>query len=298
MYSQYTCKGEIEAEQKHDIQTKVKGLIMYKICGTSRNSLDSICLSSFLGLVITGIYSNYYTIFFAVSSFMSLITTSMVAGIGNNIVVKNREDNYLDMKRIDFVYMWITSVFLVCMMNIFQPFMELWLGKDLLFPFPVVVFFSIYFYTLKMGDVRAMYSDAIGLWWENRYRTFLEAICNIVLNVLLVKYIGVYGVILATVISLIVGFVMAGRVLFKNFFGIEKYKEYLFSHIIYMTVTLAVTLVSYAICNMVQGSAIFIIVIRLFICIVISNVLLRLFYGNLEIFKDVSELIKRLIYRG
>lgn len=47
---------------------------------------------------------------------------------------------------------------------------------------------------LKAGDVRAMYSEAAGLWWKNRYRAIIEAIANVVLNYLLVKRWGVYGV--------------------------------------------------------------------------------------------------------
>ena len=82
--------------------------------------------------------------------------------------------------------------------------MKLWIGEDLMFPFLVVALIAVYFYMLKVGDIRAMYSDAAGLWWENRYRAIIESVVNIVLNYFLGKIWGVYGIILATLISLFV----------------------------------------------------------------------------------------------
>ena len=34
---------------------------------------------------------------------------------------------------------------------------------------------------LRIGDVRTIYVNATGIWWEMRYRAILEAACNIVL---------------------------------------------------------------------------------------------------------------------
>ena len=61
---------------------------------------------------------------------------------------------------------------------------------------------NIYFYMLKVGDVRSIYYSTTGMWWEMRYRSIVETIANLVLNVVLGYYFGINGIILATVISL------------------------------------------------------------------------------------------------
>ena len=61
-YPQYVCKCEVSKAQKKDIRKRVTGLMVYKICSTTRNSLDSVFISSMVGLVAVAIYSNYYTI--------------------------------------------------------------------------------------------------------------------------------------------------------------------------------------------------------------------------------------------
>ncbi len=61
----------------------------------------------------------------------------------------------------------------------------------------------IYLYTLCMGDVRSVYVTSAGLWWEGRYRSAAEAASNIVLNIVLGKYFGISGIIVATILSML-----------------------------------------------------------------------------------------------
>ena len=48
-YPQYVPDGEVSDSQKKDIRKRVFGLMVYKICSTTRNSLDSIFISSMVG---------------------------------------------------------------------------------------------------------------------------------------------------------------------------------------------------------------------------------------------------------
>ena len=72
-YPQYIAKGDVDKATKKELKKKVSGLVVYKICTTTRNSLDSIFISAFLGLNMVAIYNNYYLIMNAISTFMSVI---------------------------------------------------------------------------------------------------------------------------------------------------------------------------------------------------------------------------------
>lgn len=65
----------------------------------------------------------------------------------------------------------------------------------MIFSYYIVVAFATYFYTLKIGDIRGLYSDAAGLCWKNRYRAIAESLANIILNIILVQIYGVLGII-------------------------------------------------------------------------------------------------------
>ena len=62
MFPYIESRGTISVNAKKDIIEKTKGLLIYRICGMTRNALDNFFLSIFYGLVVVGIYNNYYYI--------------------------------------------------------------------------------------------------------------------------------------------------------------------------------------------------------------------------------------------
>lgn len=285
MYPEYKCYGTVSKEFLVGLRKKVKGLFLYKICGTSRNSFDNIFLSAFMGLTVVGMYNNYYYILISVSGIMSIISTSLLAGVGNSIVSESIEKNYQDMKRLNYIYMLITGWSATFMICLYQSFMRIWVGEKLMFTPSVAVLFTIYFYVLKMGDIRGVYSDAKGLWWENRNRTVIEAIMNIILNFIFVQIWGVNGVIIATILSLFIfGFIGGAIILFKYYFKsglIEFFKE----QGMYFIVSFFVCLVTVAICELFNFNSMMDVALKFLICCIVPPILYYLVYHRTKIFK-------------
>lgn len=272
-FPEYFCKGKLSTETKSVICNKVSGLMINKLCQVSRNSFDSIFVSAFLGLKITAMYSNYYYIMNAIIGIMSIFSSAMIAGVGNSIVVETTAKNYKDLKKINFIYMWICGWCTICLACLYQPFMKLWVGKSLMFDYPIVALFCIYFYALKMGDIRGMYSDAAGLWWENRYRAIIEALTNVVLNYVLAKYMGIYGILLATLISLIIiNFGFGSQIVFKYYFKNNELCEYFKLTFCYAFVTLITYFITAFVCMLFTVDGLVGLVIKGIICIIVPNV--------------------------
>ncbi|WP_028515424.1 lipopolysaccharide biosynthesis protein [Ruminococcus flavefaciens] len=286
-YSQFKPKGEVSQEKKKEIKVKISGLIINKVCQVTRNSLDSICISSFLGLTITAMYNNYYYVITTLIGFCVVILSSMQSGIGNSVVTESVEKNYEDMEKLNFVYMWLNGFCTVCLVCLYQPFMKLWQGENMMFPLQVAILFSVYYYALKMGDIRGLYSDGLGLWWENRYRALAETVANLVLNIVLGYFFGVYGIICATLISLlIINFGFGSKIVFVHYFKNEKIGKYFFYHFFYATVTALACILTYLICIQFHFSSMFLeLLIRCVICIIIPNIVFFLIYHKTKMFK-------------
>ena len=295
MYPEYKCDGEVSDIEKKSIRKKVTGLMIQKICATTRNSFDSIFISSFLGLTIVAIYSNYYSVLNAVISFLGIISVSIVASIGNSIVLESKEKNYNDMKKFNFMYMWISGLATVLLLCLFQPFMKLWMGDNYLLPLSSVILLSLYFYSLKLGDIRSAYFEAVGLWYEGRFRALLETIVNIVLNYFLGKYFGVNGIILATIISIIlVNFCYGSTIIFKYYFTNVSVIDYFKSQLYYSFATLVACVISFMICNQIDINPIMQIVVNVIVCLFISNFIYILFYRNKKEYIESKKFINRL----
>ena len=270
--------------------------MVQKVCATTRNSLDSIFISAFIGLNAVAIYNNYYTILNAIVGVMSIFSSAITAGIGNSIVTETIDKNYKDMNKFNFIYMWIAGWCTICLVCLYQPFMELWMGQEYMFPLSMVILFCIYFYALEIGVVRGAYSDAKGLWWENRYRAIAETITNIALNWILVNIFGIYGIIIATLISLlIVNFAYGSQILFKYYFTNKKFIDFFKAHGIYALVTSILSLVTYYICSFIKIDGILELIAKGTICIVIPNILYFLIYRKTAIFQEALNFIKNYI---
>lgn len=296
MLPKYHPEGQISKELHANIREKVSGLVVTSVCVVSRNAFDSIFVSMFLGLVDTTMYNNYYYIMNSIIAVMIVPASSIMAGLGNSVAVETPEKNYRDMNRLNFAYMWVSGWFTVCLLCLYQPFMKIWMGEALMFPFSVVVLFCLYFYVLKMGDIRGLYVEATGIWWEQRFRSIAEAVANLVLNYLLGKYYGVYGIIAATLISLfLINFCYGSTIIFRHYFKGQRIREYFGSNALYATVTAVIAVVTLWLCSLVHLGDFAVLVVRMLICTLVPNALYYLFYRHTKQYREsVPWIMERL----
>ena len=72
-----------------------------------------------------------------------------------------------------------------------------------------------------------VFREATGTFYNDRWKPLLEGCVNIVLSILFVQWIGVTGVIVATIITnLLICHVIEPYVLYKNAFGLSPKKYY------------------------------------------------------------------------
>ncbi|SCY46365.1 Membrane protein involved in the export of O-antigen and teichoic acid [Butyrivibrio hungatei] len=294
-YPQYSCKGNIKKEKKANIIQNIKGLMIGKVCLVSRNALDNIFVSTFLGSVMVTIYGNYYYIMNAVTGMMTVFMTSLSAGVGNSIATEPVEKNYKDMNMLVFIYAWVSGLALSCMFCLYQPFMMNWMKEEeMLLPLVDVILFCAYFYSMTMGDVRSLYATSAGLFWENRVYVIAETVTNLVLNYVLAKMYGIHGIIIATLLSILfINFVWGSAVLFKHYF--KKYNVMVFygRHLLYFTIAIIGTIASYAVTRLIPNKGWLSLIPMLSVCVIVPNIIFLLFYCRRDEFKVACAFIKR-----
>lgn len=287
-YPDLYCEGTLPQEDKNTIKQHVKGIALQKLCSTSRNSLDSIVISMFIGLTTIAMYSNYFYIMTAVHSILYLVPNAIRPTVGNSVASESVEKNYSDFSCMYFIYIWITGVFTTCLMCLYQPFMELWMGTELMFPLSTVALFGIYFALLCFSDIIALYKDAAGLWWYGRYRVVLEAVANLILNFLLGYLWGINGILLATIITIaLIGHGYGSWIVFHYYFKGKNYWHFVLLQLMYLTVICVICALSLGVCSLIPSNNLMVnIVIRLVVCAIISNLALWTILGRQQIYKQ------------
>ena len=297
IFPDITCRGKLSEEKMKDITVRVKGLMIQKFCMISRNAFDSIFVSSFIGLVDTAKYNNYYYIISAISGIMNILGQAIKAGVGNSIVTESREKNHADMEKLNFIYMWIVAWLFTCLICLYQPFMELIYGKDMLFPFSIAILFALYFYVLKMGDIRAVYVEAIGMWWENRYRAIAEVAANLLLNYFLGKNYGVIGIVAATLVSLLVfNFFWGSTIIYRYYYVGISALIYYKQHALYAAVGFLTAGITFGVCSLVSSGGFTGFFLKGLICFALPNLILLVCYGRTKQFEAGKEVLGRAFH--
>ena len=92
----------------------------------------------------------------------------------------------------------------------------------------VMIVFCVYFFSTHFSRVAHLYRQAAGLWWQDRYRPIVETVVNLGLNILLVRFIGVTGVMFSTIFCIVfIEGTWGTRILFKYYFTEEKQSRYM-----------------------------------------------------------------------
>lgn len=289
--------GDISNELKSELTKQVKAIFIGKMSDIARNSFDNIILSSFFGLVTVAIYGNYFYIYSAIYGVMNIIINGVIASVGNSIATESPEKNYRDMLTFNTVFMIVVGFCTVCLLNLYQPFMLIWMkgNSSMLMSNFNMGLMCLYFYAINMTYVRSMYLDGKGLFFESRWWCIVESIANLLLNIVLGKLLGITGVIIATIITIFIfNFLGRNSVLFKFYFKKSK-KEFYGHHLLYFAMTCIICIITFSICQFVDLNGVWGLIIRLAICSVISPVLYFLFLFKTKQFTEVKRLVLSIL---
>ena len=82
-------------------------------------------------------------------------------------------------------------------------FITQWVGAACLFGFDTMVLMCVYFFVHTIRRTIIMYRDAAGMWVDNRWQPIVSAIVNLTLNIVLIHLIGINGIVISTIISMV-----------------------------------------------------------------------------------------------
>lgn len=295
MFPEYKASGKLDSKIAKNVNQKIQDLFTLKVGNVVIGTADSIVISAFLGLTVLAIYQNYYYIMNTIILFVGIIFTSCTGGIGNSLVTESKEKNFNDFCKFSFILIWIIGICTCCLLGLYQPFMEIWVGRNYLLENSGMVFFCIYFLVYELNQMLSLYKDAGGIWHEDRLRPLITGIINLLLNLLLVQYWGIYGILLATILSMsLVGIPWILHNLFNTLFKKRYLKFYIQKIIRYLLTIILCCVITYLICQLMPENTWVFFLIRILICVSVPNVIMYLFFKNTDEFMYSCELLSRI----
>lgn len=288
LYPEYVCKGTVEKGFVKKLCIKVRALVGHKIGTTIITSSDSIVVSSILGLSVLGEYGNYHQIVASLISLIGVIYSSITASIGNSLIKLDKKHVEKNFNTLTLLNSWLVGWCSVCLLVLFQPFMKVWMGEELLLSNTTMVMFVIYFYSWLVRRIGLTYKDAAGMWEQDFWKPYVGSIANLVLNIALCKIIGVAGVVIATIfVMTCIYFPWETVTLYKYLFK-HSCRKYVFRMAYYFIVTFVACIITWYIGNLITVNGWKELIYKGILCVFVPNIIFIISYSKLEEFADAK----------
>jgi O-antigen/teichoic acid export membrane protein len=185
-------------------------------------------ISVFIGVAVLGEYTNYVEILNAVSNLLALFFISLTSIFGHLYAQKTKSVTQRYFELFHFANFVLGIVFFLGYYAVIDDVIAVLFSEDLLVSKSISMTVSINGFVQFMRRSTLTFRDATGTFYHDRWKPLAEGLVNVVMSVLLVKTIGVAGVIAATIVTnLAICHIVEPYVLYKYAFETSPKPFYL-----------------------------------------------------------------------
>lgn len=251
-------KGKAEKlpkKEMKDIGTNIASLFIYKISQTMSTAIDTLVISKMMGIIEAAIYSNYHLIISYSNLLFNNVFGAVTPSIGNLMTIDDLEKKKKFFSALQLIYYWVSTYLAVGLIVLFNPLIELWLGKRFLFPQSMVISLVVSITLTNFQRPCSLIRDANGLFKYGKLRPLFMSIINVVAAIIFVRWFGTIGVVLATCLAKLTTFVwydpyIVYKHTLKN--GLLKYAVVYLAQWIFLVLLATICLSIYKLVN-IQG---------------------------------------------
>ena len=285
---------KLENQVFHD----VKSLSVIQVTNAVINFTDSIIISKFVGIIQTGLFANYKLIVSQLNNLINTVFNGLGASIGNLLAENNEKRVKINLVNLQYFCFFLGTVCFSGILLFTQPFITLWIGKEYLLSFSVVILIAINLYITVQRQVITYFLRTGG--YHNRMiiPTIIEAILNFIISIVLVFKYDVIGVLIGTVFSAIFGFFANSILLYRIYkFNYLKYIVRQIKFILYSVIILIITKLIFSLFNFSVLLNFVLMLITYMIVVIIIFVIIFMIEPDLLSIRDSFQ-YKLKVYRG
>ena len=144
------------------------------------------------------------------------------------------------------------------LITLLNPFIKMWLGNEYVLNISISIALAISFFIAGMRESGYIYRTTLGLFNKSQATPYIGAFVNIVLSIILCKYIGLVGIFIATSIAQLVSYSWIDPYLIHKYEFKTPVTKYFKKYFIYCVIFLLELLVCMTICKNITVSNIYI----------------------------------------
>ncbi|MCQ2522977.1 MAG: lipopolysaccharide biosynthesis protein [Lachnospiraceae bacterium] len=279
----------VTKEEKEGISKNVKAMLMHKLGDVVVNNTDNLLLSSVVGIIAAGLYSNYFLVVESVKIVLNQAFNSITGSVGNLGATSDKERVKKIYEALFFMGSWVYGLCAVCLLEALDIFVGISFGEQYIFDRPVTIMLCINFYIAGMRMATLTFRNTLGLFYYDRYKSIFTAIINLVASIILGMKFGALGIFMGTFVSTILtSFWVEPYVLYKKYFK-ENVWPYFGKYAVYTITTVVLGLVCELLCSCIHLGNFISMIIRAGLSFAIMNLGYLLVFHKSREFKLLWE---------
>lgn len=215
-----------DVEPDNTFKKQTNNLIAQKIASIVFNNIDIILISKYINSTAIVIYTSYTYITNSLQNVVKRIGSSSLASVGNLLTNEKGRAREVFYEYNSMCY-YLAGIICVPLLLVISSFVSIYYGANYVLSYLGGLFVVIIFYFRVIEIPFDVYNNALGYFGKIKKCVIFQSVVNLVLSFVLLFKMGIEGVLLATIISYIVGvFAIYPKILNDNYFNDCKIKYY------------------------------------------------------------------------
>lgn len=212
----YLHAEKIDWQLLRKLASNLKDVIAERIAAYVYGSTDNLLISVFISTVQVGFLDNYTMILSNIKTLMGSLTGPLLPAVGN-LVATDGEDRQLETFRLlEQGYFWLTGLAVVPVYVLSDYFVRVFFGEAYVLPRILLFFMCVDMYVHINQDPCLSFLNANGLFRIRRNISIFGALVNLTVSAMLIKPMGVAGILAGTAVSQVYYWVARSVVAFRT----------------------------------------------------------------------------------
>ena len=217
-------KERLPKEERLQIFDNIRNIFVKQFAGRVVDSTDNILISTLVSTLLVGYYSNYLVVIGVFKQLADKMMAAAMASMGNLFVTEKTESKIVTLTRLTFIFYVFASIASVGVFACVQPFVKLWLGEKYLLDYAVVAILCLLLVTEITYKPLSSAMHLSGYFVIGRNISFVSAIVNLAVSIVLGMKIGMIGIFIGTMCTYTIEIITKIHYLFKLYFKENSFR--------------------------------------------------------------------------
>lgn len=203
-YLRLRPKNRLPKEKALTILKDCYALLIYRVNGVVLYSTDNLIITHYLGLAVMGTYSNFVWISTTIKNVTKILFKSLANSIGNlHASIEKAEKEISVFRSLNLITVVINAVAFTGVINVVDLFIRTVFGENMSVSLFVIILLAVDIYLSGVVQLINTYRNTYGLFQQAKYRPILSSILNLIISLVLVKSMGLSGILIGTIVSML-----------------------------------------------------------------------------------------------